>query len=169
MIYTSLFPAIPNGLKHLTTLLDEGKNYSVSKNFDFDILLHSRLAPDQFPLIKQVQIACDTAKHGVARLIGKDAPIHDDSEKNLDDLKNRIVSVKDFISSFSKTDFDGAESRKIKTPRWGEKYLTGENYTRYHVIPNFYFHLTTAYSILRHNGVDIGKKHFLGEMPFQTE
>jgi hypothetical protein len=169
MVYKILFPAFPNGLKQLTTLLDEGKNYSDSKNFEFDILLQSRLAPDQFPLIKQVQIACDTAKLGVARLIGKEAPIHDDTEKNLDDLKNRILSVNKFITSFSKSEFDGAENRKIKTPRWGEKFLTGENYLSHHVVPNFYFHLTTAYSILRHNGVGIGKKNYLGEMPFETE
>ncbi|MFP5459887.1 MAG: DUF1993 family protein, partial [Bacteriovoracia bacterium] len=119
------------------------------------------------PLLRQVQIACDTAKLGAARLAGKDAPVHDDKETTWPELKSRIHQVIAFLESLKPQDFAGAEERKITQPRWEGKWMTGEDYLRHHAIPNMYFHVTTAYSILRANGVDVGKKTYLGEMPYK--
>lgn len=154
-------------LKNLDHILDKSAQYAESKKIDMDVLLNSRLAPDQFNLIRQVQIACDTAKLGAARLAGKEAPVHEDKEKTLPELKARINDVVTYLGTFSATDFAGAHERKISQPRWEGKYLTGTEYAIQHAMPNIYFHITTAYSILRHNGVDVGKKDYLGEMPYK--
>ena len=118
-------------------------------------------------MIRQVQIACDTAKLGAARLAGKEAPTHADTEKTLPELKARINDVITYLGTFKPEDFQGAHERKISQPRWEGKYLTGTEYMIEHALPNIYFHITTTYSILRHNGVDVGKKDYLGEMPFK--
>ena len=154
-------------LNNLAVILDKAQTFAESKKVDVEVLLNSRLAVDQFNLIRQVQIACDTAKLCAARLSGKEAPAHDDNEKTLPELKARIEKVTTYLATLSKKDFDGAEERHISQPRWEGKYLTGFEYFIQHAIPNFYFHITTAYSILRHNGVEIGKKNYLGEMPFK--
>ena len=154
-------------LKNLNAILDKSALYAESKKIDMEVLLNSRLAPDQFNLIRQIQIACDTAKLGGARLAGKEAPVHEDNEKTLPELKNRIDDVIKFLGTIKPEDFNGALERKISQPRWEGKYLTGAEYAIQHAIPNIYFHITTAYSILRHNGVDVGKKDYLGEMPFK--
>jgi hypothetical protein len=139
----------------------------VERKFEMDVLLNSRLAPDQFNFIRQVQIACDTAKFYAARMTGKEAPIHEDTEKTLPELKARIETVIGYLNSFKAEDFKGAEERKISQPRWEGKYLTGFEFATQHAIPNVYFHVATAYAILRHNGVPVGKKDFLGEMPYK--
>jgi hypothetical protein len=131
------------------------------------VLLQSRLAPDQFNFIRQIQIACDTAKLGASRLTGKAAPVQEDNEKTLNDIKARIESVIKYLGEFKPEDFKSAATASITQPRWEGKTLTGEQYTIHHIIPNFYFHVTTAYAILRHNGVDIGKKDYLGAMPYK--
>ena len=154
-------------LNNLNLVLDKGAQFAESKKFDVDVLLNSRLAPDQFNLIRQVQIACDTAKLGAARLAGKEAPTHADTEKTLPELKARINDVITYLGTFKPEDFQGAHERKISQPRWEGKYLTGTEYMIEHELPNIYFHITTTYSILRHNGVDVGKKDYLGEMPFK--
>jgi hypothetical protein len=154
-------------LKNLNHILDKGALHAEAKKFDVDVLINSRLAPDQFNLIRQVQIACDTAKFAAARLAGQEAPTNDDSEKNLRELKSRIDSTINYLATFKNEDFAGASERKISHPRWEGKYLTGHEYLIQHALPNIYFHVTTAYSILRHNGVDVGKKDYLGEMPFK--
>lgn len=154
-------------LHNLNLILDKGAAFAATKKIDMEVLLNSRLAPDQFNLIRQIQIACDTAKFGASRITGKDAPSHDDNEKTLPELKARIESVITYLSKFTADDFKGAEARHVTTPRWEGKYLTGTEYAIHHVIPNVYFHVTTAYSILRHNGVEIGKKDYLGEIPFK--
>ncbi|PJZ55153.1 DUF1993 domain-containing protein [Leptospira adleri] len=156
-------------LRNLSLLLEKAASYAETKKFDVEVLLNSRLAPDQFHLIKQVQIACDTAKLGVSRLTGKEAPKHDDQEKTLPELQERIQSVLSYLGTYSEKDFNESLDRKISQPRWEGKYLTGKEFAIQHAIPNFYFHITTAYSILRHNGVDIGKKNYLGDMPFKNE
>ncbi|EJO70389.1 PF09351 domain protein [Leptospira kirschneri str. 200803703] len=155
-------------LHQLKLLLEKGVSYSETKKFDVEVLLNSRLAPDQFHFIKQIQIVCDTAKLGVSRLTGKDAPKHEDQEKTLSELQTRIDSTLNYLSTFTEKDFSEANDRKVSNPRWEGKYLTGKEFAIQHLIPNFYFHITTAYSILRHNGVDIGKKNYLGEMPFKS-
>ena len=153
-------------LENLDRILDKGASYADIKKFDMEVLLNARLAPDQFNLIRQVQISCDTAKLAAARLAGKEAPVHTDNEKTLADLKIRIQDVVKYLHSFRPEDFKGADERKISQPRWEGKYLTGLEYAYQHAMPNLYFHVTTAYSILRNNGVDVGKKDYLGEMPF---
>lgn len=154
-------------LDNLSAILNKAAQYAELKKFDIEVLLNSRLAPDQFSLLRQVQIACDTAKFGAARLCGKEAPSHPDSEKSLPELQARIKTVQTYLASFTEADFSGAETRHISQPRWEGKYLTGLEFAIQHSIPNLYFHVTTAYSILRNNGVDVGKKDFLGAMPYK--
>lgn len=154
-------------LGNLNVMLDKASAYADAKKFSVDVLLQSRLAPDQFNFIRQVQIACDTAKLGVARLTGKSAPVHEDNETTLAELKARIEDVIAYLGTFTAEDFAGAKERHITQPRWEGKYLTGLEYAIHHAIPNIYFHVTTAYAILRHNGVDLGKKDYLGAMPYK--
>lgn len=154
-------------LGNLSAILDKAAKFAEAKKIDAEVLLNSRLAPDQFNLIRQVQIACDTAKLCASRLTGKDAPAHEDVEKTLPELKARIGQVIAYLKTFDAKDFNGAQERKVSQPRWEGKYLTGAEFAVQHAIPNLYFHVTTAYSILRHNGVEVGKKDYLGEMPYK--
>ena len=167
MLYEMTIPQFTKMLNNLSKCIDKAVNYSEVKKFDFDVLLNSRLAPDQFNLIRQIQIACDTAKTCAARLSGKDAPVWDDNEKTLPEMKARIEKTIGYLNSFSPKDFEGAENRTVTQPRWEGKWLTSTEFVLEHAIPNLYFHITTAYSILRHSGVEIGKKDYLGEMPFK--
>jgi hypothetical protein len=154
-------------LHNLHHVLDKAAQFAEQKKIDIEVLLNSRLAPDQFNFIRQVQIACDTAKFAAARIAGKEAPLHEDTEKTLPELIARVEKTISYFQTFEAADFDGAEEQKISIPRWEGKYLTGEEFVLQNSIPNFYFHVTTAYSILRHNGVDLGKRYFLGELPFK--
>lgn len=154
-------------LHNLSAIIDKGVQFAETKKFDVDVLLNGRLAPDQFNFIRQVQIACDTAKLGASRLTGKEAPNHPDTEKTLPELKARIDSTIAYLQTFSPKDYVDAANRKISQPRWEGQWLTGEEFAIQHMIPNFFFHITTAYAILRHNGVDIGKKDYLGKMPYK--
>jgi hypothetical protein len=167
MIYQLTHAASLKALNNLGKVLQKGAAHAEARKFDVEVLLHSRLAPDQFNLIKQVQIACDTAKLAGVRLTGKPAPAHDDSEKSLPELQARIQDTLKYLNSLSEADYQGAEAKQVTTPRWEGKWLSGLDYAQWHVLPNLYFHVTTAYSILRHNGVDVGKKDYLGELPFQ--
>ncbi len=154
-------------LSSLQVCLEKAGKYAESKKFDVDVLLNSRLAPDQFNLIRQVQIACDTAKFGAARICGKEAPSYPDNEKTLSELLARIKITQDYLATFKPEDFNGAEERHVSQPRWEGKYLTGLEFVIQHATPNIYFHVTTAYAILRHNGVDLGKKDYLGNIPLK--
>ncbi len=156
-------------LKNLSAILDKGAAYADTKKFDVEVLLNSRLAPDQFNLIRQIQIACDTSKLCAARLTGQEAnaPVHEDNEKTLPELKQRLQKTISYLQTLKEKDFAGWEERRITQKRWEGKTLSGKQYLFEHAVPNLYFHVTTAYSILRHNGVDIGKKDFLGELPFR--
>lgn len=167
MIYELTVTQFIKTLKQLDTFLDKAAGFADSKKFDVEVLLQSRLAPDQFNFIRQVQIACDTAKLGASRLTGKAAPSHDDSEKTLAEVRARIQSTVTYLESFSEADYKNAAETTVTQPRWEGKTLTGNQYVVHHMIPNLYFHVTTAYSILRHNGVDVGKKDFLGAMPYK--
>lgn len=151
-------------LTQLDKWLDAGLAYSQKKAFDPSILLGSRLAPDQYALVRQVQAACDAAKFAAARLTGKEAPKHPDTEQTVEELKARIQSVVAYLDTFKAADFAGAESRKITLPFLEGKVLLGPDYLMEMVIPNFFFHLTTAYAILRHLGVDLGKRDFIGSL-----
>lgn len=167
MLYELTVVQFSKMLGNLSGILDKAAAYAEVKKIDVGVLLNARLAPDQFNLIRQVQIACDSAKLGVARLTDKTAPVHEDNEATLAELKARIDGVTAYLASVSVDDFAGAQERHISQPRWEGKYLTGLEFAIQHAIPNVYFHITTAYSILRHNGVDVGKKDFLGAMPYK--
>ncbi len=167
MLYEITVPQFMKMLRNLNAILGKADAFAESKKIDVGVLLNSRLAPDQFNLIRQIQIACDTAKLGAARLTGKEAPIHDDNESSLPQLRARIEHVISYLASLSAADFQGAEERKISQPRWEGKWLSGKEFATQHAIPNLYFHIITAYSILRHNGVEVGKKDYLGELPFK--
>lgn len=151
-------------LGQLDGWLEKAIKFAAAKNFDPDTLLTARLAPDQFALVKQVQVACDTAKLGSSRLSGKDAPKHEDNEQTIAALRTRIASVLSHLDGFSEKDFAQAATTTISQPRWEGKTMTGSDYFFEHVVPNFYFHLTHVYAILRHNGVDVGKRDYLGPL-----
>jgi len=168
MMYKMTVPLFTKSLNNLHSILDKALQHAETKKFDVEVLLNSRLAPDQFHFIRQIQIACDTAKLCVARLTGKEAPSHADTEKTLPELKARLQDTIKFLNSVSASDFAGSEEKKITTPRWENKHLLGMDYVTHHALPNIYFHVTTAYAILRHNGVDIGKKDYLGDLPFRS-
>jgi hypothetical protein len=170
MLYDLTVVQFSKMLKNLSAVLAKGELFAESKKIDTSVLLNSRLAVDQFNLTRQVQIACDTAKLGVARLVGKEssAPKHEDNETTLAELQARIQSVQDYLAGFSEADFSAAATQTITQPRWEGKYLTGTEFAIQHAIPNIYFHITTAYAILRHCGVDVGKKDYLGPMPYKS-
>ena len=167
MIYEITVPQFTKMLKNLDAILAKVPAFADAKKFDTSVLLNSRLAPDQFALTRQIQIACDTAKVCVSKLTGKDAPVHDDKESTLTQLQARIADTIKFVSSMTEKDFSGAAERQCTTPRWEGKYLLGHEYVTQHSIPNFYFHITTAYAILRHNGLEVGKKDYLGPLPYR--
>jgi uncharacterized protein len=167
MLFDITIPQFKKMLLNLSAILDKTVQYADAKKIDMDVLLTSRLAPDQFPFTRQVQIVCDTAKMTAHRLSGKEVPTHPDVEKTVPELKERIKSVIAYLDGFKAEDFAGAESKHITQPRWDGQYLTGTEVVTQHALPNFYFHMTTAYSILRHNGVDVGKKDYLGPMPYK--
>ena len=166
MLYEMTIPQFSKVLGNLLGFLDKAAQFADHKKFDIDILLHSRLSPDQFHFIKQVQIACDVAKFAAARLTGATAPKNEDNEKTLADIRARIEFTIKYLSTVSAKDFAGAESKAVTTAQWDGKTMKGSDFVIQAALPNFYFHITTAYAILRHNGVDLGKKDFLGNLSF---
>jgi len=167
MIYQTTNVQFTKMLHNLTSILEKAAGHADSKKYDVEVLLQSRLAPDQFNFIRQIQIVCDTAKLAASRLTAKEAPTHADTEKTLPELKARIADTVKYLETLSEKDYADAPTRHITQPRWEGQFLHGEEYVLHHVIPNFYFHFTTAYSILRHNGVEVGKKDYLGKMPYR--
>jgi hypothetical protein len=144
--------------------LDAAEAHAKEKSFDANLFLGFRLAPDQFAFVRQVQTACDTAKLSASRLTGKEAPKHPDTEQTLDELRLRLRAVITYLDGFSPKDFDGAAARVITQPRWEGKVMTGADYFLEHAQPNFFFHVTHSYAILRHNGVAVGKRDYLGAL-----
>ena len=167
MLYDLTITQFTKTLQNLSACLDKAAGFADAKKIDADVLLGSRLAVDQFNLLRQIQIACDTAKAGAARLTGKEAPVYEDQEKTVADVKARIENVVAHLQTFSASDFVGAETRQVSQPRWAGKSLTGHQFALHHMVPNFFFHVTTAYSILRHSGVELGKRDYLGAMPYK--
>jgi uncharacterized protein len=150
-------------LAAMSKILDKGAAYAEAKKFDVSVLVNSRLAPDMWPLSRQVQIASDMVKNGVARLAGQEAPRYEDNEQTIDELKARIAKTIDYIKSVPASAFEGAEDRDIKIPlRDRTLEMKGLDYLRGFVLPNFYFHASMVYALMRHNGVELGKKDFLG-------
>jgi len=167
MLFELIVPQSTKMLHNLSRILDKAAQFAEHKKIDAEVLATARLAPDMLNFTRQIQIACDTAKLGCSRLTGKEAPKHEDNEKTLPELKARIESTLGYLNKFTPADFKDAETRQISQPRWEGKYLFGAEYAHQHVMPNLYFHVTTAYAILRHNGVEIGKKDYLAEMPYK--
>jgi hypothetical protein len=152
-------------LENLDGWLGAGVAFGEQKKFDPDVLAHSRLAPDQYELARQVQSACDQAKYAAAYLSGQTAPSHPDTEKTIAELRARIATCLRYIRSIDASAYAGAAERRV-SPSWLDgKWLRGDAYLQTVAIPNFYFHVTTAYAILRHNGVGLGKMDFVGSLP----
>jgi len=161
----SAFVTIQQFIKMLHSLdrwLESGIAYAQKKSFDANVLAESRLAPDQYPLLRQVQVTCDVAKFAAAHLSGKEAPSHPDTEKTMSELRSRIATCVAYLQTFKESDFSGIAERRISPPWMAPKWIRGDNYLVELAIPNFYFHATTAYAILRHNGVDLGKRDYIG-------
>ena len=161
-MYTQTFAQMKKQLGQLDKWLGAAGEYAKSKNFDPNILVGMRLAPDMFPLGRQVQICCDSAKLAAHYLSGKAAESQPDTEATLDELRARVQSVIRYLDGFGADDFAGATNKVVSQPRWKGEWMTGQDYLLQHGLPNFFFHLTTTYAILRHNGVPVGKRDFLG-------
>ncbi len=161
-MYDASVPAFVNMLKALSAILDKAARYAETKKIDPAVLVNDRLAPDMFPLSRQIQIATDGVKGGAARLAGVEPPSYPDTETSIEELKARIDKTVAFLQSIDKSKFDGAEDKTL-TMKIGPNELTfpAKVYLFEFVIPNFYFHATTTYAILRHNGVEMGKQDFL--------
>jgi hypothetical protein len=150
-------------LGNLHALLEKGAAHAAARKFDPSVLVNARLAPDMLPLSRQVQIACDLAKSSVARLAGLEPPRFEDTEKTIDELRARIQRTLDYIKGVPVSAIDGSEDRDIKVPAGERSFeFKGLFFLQRWAIPNVFFHVTTAYNILRHNGVEIGKRDFLG-------
>jgi hypothetical protein len=152
-------------LRNLDRWLEAGSTFAEKKKFAPDVLAQSRLAPDQYELIRQVQSACDAAKYAAAYLSGQTAPSHPDTEKTLSELRGRIRTCIQYLESVKPSEYAGAADRRVAPPWLSGKWFRGADYLAQVAVPNFYFHVTTAYAILRHNGVDLGKMDFIGSMP----
>jgi hypothetical protein len=162
-MYQASAPRFVNTLKNLSVILDKAQAHADAKKIDPRVLTAARLYPDMFPMSRQVQSACDTAKGAVARLAGVEVPVHDDTEQTLEDLKARIAKTIAFINTIKPAQVDGSEDREVVLKfRSGEVKFKGMQYLLGQALPNFYFHATTAYDILRHNGVEVGKRDYIG-------
>ena len=163
-MYFEIVGQMKKMLGQLDKWLDAAAAFADTRKFDSAVYLTLRLAPDQFAFARQVQTACDTAKQVAARLTGQTAPSHPDNEQTLADLHARVRSVVGYLESFSAQDFAEAASRVITQPRWEGKIMSGADYFLEHGLPNFFFHITHAYALLRHAGVPIGKRDYLGPL-----
>jgi uncharacterized protein len=155
-------------LGQLDKWLEAAAASAQARSFDPDVFLTLRLSPDQFAFARQVQVACDTAKLTASRLSGKEAPSYPDTEKTLAELRARVGSVIGYLEGFTAKDFEGASERVITQPRWEGRVMTGHDYFIEHGVPNFFFHITHAYALLRHNGVSVGKRDYLGALTQRT-
>lgn len=163
-MYTSSVPVFTQMLGGLNGVLAKADAHAAARKIDPGALLHARLFPDMFPLLRQVQVACDFAKGVSARLAGADVPSFDDTEQGFADLQARIAKTLAFAQGLTPAQFEGSATREIVTqagtPK--EKRFSGQSYLLNYGLPHFFFHTTTAYAILRHSGVDVGKKDYIG-------
>ena len=163
LMYSMSVPVFAKTLGNLSAILDKPAAHAEAKKIDPAVLLASRLYPDMFPLTKQVQVACDFAKGTVARLAGEEPPKYDDNETTIEALKARIARTVDYVQGFQAARFAGAEERDVQMKiRDQTLSFKGLPYLTHMALPNFFFHATTAYDILRHNGVELGKRDFIG-------
>lgn len=162
-MYQTSVPRFANMLKNLSAILDKAQAHVEARKIDPAVLVNFRLYPDMLPMKRQVQIACDSAKGAVARLAGVEVPKYEDTEETFADLKARIAKTIEFIQTFKPAQIDGTEEKAVHL-KLGQREVDykGMQYLLGHALPNFYFHVTTAYGILRHNGVEVGKRDYLG-------
>jgi len=164
-MYQASVPAFLTMLKNLTAILDTGEAYATEHKIAPEVLINWRLAPDMFPFSRQIQIAADFAKGTTARLAGVEVPSYPDEEKTFAELKARIAKTVKFVQRFSAKEIDSSETRDITLKIGGQDmHFKGEPYLVHFALPNFYFHATAAYAILRSCGVPLGKRDFLGEI-----
>jgi hypothetical protein len=162
-MYQASVPRFANTLRNLSAILDKAQAHAEAKKIEPVVFTQSRLAPDMFALSRQVQIACDSAKGAAARLAGVEIPKHEDTEQTFAELKARIAKTLDFVESLKPAQIDGSEDREVVLKLRGQDVkFNGLQYLLGFAYPNFYFHVTTAYNILRHNGVEIGKRDYIG-------
>lgn len=162
-MYDLSVPVFDRRLKALSAILDKAAAHTDAKKIDPAALMTARLYPDMFPFWLQVQAACDHARNITARLTGVELPIFEQTEQTFDGLKERIVRTLEFVNATAPEAFDGADTRTVRLTLSGkEREMTGLDYFLNSGLPNFYFHITTAYGILRHNGVELGKRDFIG-------
>ena len=168
-ISSASIPVFEIGLNALSVILDKAEAHAEAKKIDPTVLLNARLFPDMFPLTRQVQIATDQAKNGASRLAGVEAPRFEDNETTLEQLKARVAKTVVYLKTIDGKKIDAAADREITFPLGptNKGHMKGDDYLNHFVLPNFYFHLTAAYAILRHNGVDVGKQDFLGAIPIK--
>ena len=163
-MHTASVPVFQQMLASLSDVLSKAEAHAADRKIDPGALLQARLFPDMFPLVRQVQIACDFAKSVPARLAGADVPAYEDTEQTFAELQARIAKTRDFIGGLDAAAFDGSEQRQIVlrpgTPK--ERTIGGQAYLLHYGLPQFFFHVTTAYALLRHNGIEVGKKDFMG-------
>jgi len=164
-MYQASVPVFVRMLTNLKAILNKAAAYAQARKIDETALLNARLFPDMFPLTRQVQIASDFARGTAARLAGKEPPAVEDTEKTLAELIARIDGSLEYIRGIAPGEIEGSEAREIVRPVRGEpKKFTGLNYLIHYALPNFFFHTTTAYAILRHSGLEIGKGDYIGQL-----
>lgn len=162
-MFQASVPPFIRALTNLASILEKGLAYAQARKIDEAVLLNSRLFPDMFPLVRQVQIATDTARSGAGRLAGVEFPSYEDKETTFAELAVRLQNTVTFLKTLQPTQIDGSEDKTISwQSRSSTKSMQGQPYLFNHLLPNIHFHVTTAYNILRHNGVEVGKKDFLG-------
>jgi hypothetical protein len=156
-------------LKGLKKSLEEAQKFAKERNFDDNSFLSLKAAPDMFPLVRQVQIATDNAKGGVSRLSGKQAPVFEDNETTMQQLVDRIDKTISYMAEFKASDFDNYKNQEMRFPWLPGFHIKGQDFFETHLIPNFYFHVTTAYVLIRNAGVNLGKKEFLGNQNWRKD
>jgi hypothetical protein len=167
---TSSIPVFEIGLSALSTVLDKATAHAQAKKIDPSVLLQTRLFPDMFPLVRQVQAAADQAKNGTARLAGLDPPRYEDTETTIDQLKDRLAKTVSYLKSIDRDKIDGSADREITFPLGptNKGHMMGTDYLNHFALPNFFFHVTAAYAILRHCGVELDKRDFFGAIPIKV-
>jgi uncharacterized protein len=162
-------PVFERSFDALSAVLDKAAAFAAAKNIDPTVLLHARLAPDMFDLTRQVQVATDQARRGTARLAGVEPAVFDDNETTIDQLKARLAKTIAYLHTLDRKQIDASADREITFPLGptNKGHMKGADYLNHFVLPNFYFHVTAAYAILRHLGVDIGKRDFMGAVPLR--
>jgi uncharacterized protein len=163
-------PTFQIGLNALSAILDKAEKFAVAQKIDPLVLLNTRLYPNMFPLVRQVQVVADQAKNGAARLTGVEPPRFKDKETTINELKDRLAKTSAFIKTLDLKQIDAAADRQITFPLGPthKGHMKGDDYLNHFVLPNFYFHLTAAYAILRHCGLEVGKQDFLGAIPIKV-